>query len=71
MHFYERISLQFAFTFKLFLHAAVNGDRYLALLKDWFFPQIQNKPDIQEIHFQQDGATPHFALQVRDWLNNT
>ena len=27
------------------------------------------KPNFDELFFQQDGAPPHYALRVRDYLN--
>ena len=32
-------------------------------------PQLQTKPNFDELFFQQDGTSPHYALRVRDYLN--
>jgi hypothetical protein len=41
------------------------------MLSDWLLPQLETIEDYQDgqLHFQQDGAPPHWALTVRDWLN--
>ena len=47
----------------------VNGENYLEILCEVVVPQLQTKPDFDELFFQQDGAPPHYALRVRDYLN--
>ena len=32
-------------------------------------PQLQTKPNFDELFFQQDGVPPHYMLRVRDYLN--
>ena len=32
-------------------------------------PQLQMKLNFDELFFQQDGAPPHYALRVRDYLS--
>ena len=32
-------------------------------------PQLLIKPNFDELFFHQDGAPPHYALRVRDYLN--
>lgn len=49
----------------------VNGENYLDMLQNFYFPQIQNRPGFAYQVFQQDGAPPHWRLTVRDWLNAT
>ena len=52
--------------------ASVNSDRYLTLLKNKFLPALRRKGvDINSIWFQQDGAAPHTAVQVLNWLRET
>ena len=43
---------------------------YLKLLMEDFFPTFCSIPNSSNLLFQQDGAPPHWALHVRDWLNN-
>ena len=45
----------------------VNGDRYRAMLSDFLFPKIE-EDDIDDILFQQDGATCHTANVTIDLL---
>ncbi|GFT46993.1 uncharacterized protein TNCV_3746731 [Trichonephila clavipes] len=39
-------------------NVTVNGDRYRAMITNFFIPELNN-PDVQELWFQQDGATCH------------
>lgn len=45
----------------------VNGERYRAMLTDWFFGQMEEY-DLDDIWFQQDGATCHTAHATVDVL---
>lgn len=52
-----------------FFEGTVNGHNYLNMLRTQFFPLVQNHEN--DIYFQQDGAPPHYAREVREWLDNT
>lgn len=52
-----------------FEESTVYGENYLAMLKDFLFPLLQQKRITKKIIFQQDGAPPHYAAEVRTWLN--
>ena len=41
------------------------------MLKEYFHPVIGRKRIQNKIIFQQDGAAPHFRIEVREWLNST
>ena len=41
----------------------------MEILRQVVVPRLQTKPNFNELFFQQDGATPHYALRVRDYLN--
>ncbi|GFV24654.1 transposable element tcb2 transposase [Trichonephila clavipes] len=41
-------------------NVTVNGDRYRAMITNFFFPELNNH-DVQELWFQQNGATCHTA----------
>ncbi|GFV28968.1 hypothetical protein TNCV_619101 [Trichonephila clavipes] len=41
-------------------NVTVNGDRYRAMIANFFIPELNNH-DVQELWFQQDGATCHTA----------
>ena len=54
----------------IFFQENVGGESYLKLLMEDFFPVFCNLPNSSNLLFQQDGAPPHWALHVRNWLNN-
>ncbi|GFY11285.1 hypothetical protein TNCV_4472681 [Trichonephila clavipes] len=47
-----------------------NGDRYRAMITNFFIPELNNH-DVQELWFQQDGATCHTARATIDLLKDT
>ncbi|GFW99420.1 putative DD41D transposase [Trichonephila clavipes] len=51
-------------------NVTVNGDRYRAMITNFFIPELNNF-DIQELWFQQDGATCHTARATIDVLKDT
>ncbi|GFU19473.1 transposable element Tc3 transposase [Trichonephila clavipes] len=46
-----------------------NGDRYRAMITNFFIPEL-NDHDVQELWFQQDGATCHIARATIDLLKD-
>ncbi|GFV48626.1 putative DD41D transposase [Trichonephila clavipes] len=48
----------------------VNGDRYRAMITNFFIPELNNH-DVQELWFQQDVATCHTAHATIDLLKDT
>lgn len=50
-----------------FFESTVNGANYLSMLNNEVLPVFAQKG--MPLFFQQDGAPPHFALSVRQWLN--
>ncbi|GFV34742.1 hypothetical protein TNCV_1450461 [Trichonephila clavipes] len=48
----------------------VNGDGYRAMITNFFIPELNNH-DVQELWFQQDGATCHTARATIDLLKDT
>ncbi|GFX03509.1 putative transposable element [Trichonephila clavipes] len=48
-------------------NVTVNGDRYRAMITNFFIPELNNH-DVQELWFQQDGATCHTARATIDLL---
>ena len=52
-----------------FFEGTVNAKRYLDMLETQFFPAL-NHYNQEDIYFQQDGAPCHYAIDVRQWLNN-
>lgn len=65
----------------IFIEGNLTAELYLNLLQNEIDPLItqslQNQVDEEgnrwlderHLHFQQDGAPPHYALRVRQWLN--
>ncbi|GFU34872.1 transposable element Tc3 transposase [Trichonephila clavipes] len=51
-------------------NVTVNGDRYRAMITNFFIPELNNH-DIQEVWFQQDGAICHKAHATIDLLKDT
>ncbi|GFY18892.1 retrovirus-related Pol polyprotein from transposon 297 [Trichonephila clavipes] len=47
-----------------------NGDRYRAMIANFFIPELNNH-DVQELWFQQDGATYHTARATIHLLKDT
>jgi len=40
------------------------------MLREMIFSQLQTKPSLEKLFFQQKGTPSHYAFQVRDYLNN-
>ncbi|GFX48173.1 uncharacterized protein TNCV_4115081 [Trichonephila clavipes] len=51
-------------------NVTVNGDRYRAMINNFFISELNNH-DIQELWFQQEGATCHTARATIDLLKDT
>ncbi|GFX83161.1 putative DD41D transposase [Trichonephila clavipes] len=51
-------------------NVTVNGDRYRAMITNFFIPELNNH-GVQELWFQQDGATCHTARAAIDLLKDT
>ncbi|GFU67936.1 DUF4817 domain-containing protein [Trichonephila clavipes] len=50
-------------------NVTVNGDRYRAMITNFFIPELNNH-DVQELWFKQDGATCHTARATIDLLRH-
>ncbi|GFX45764.1 retrovirus-related Pol polyprotein from transposon opus [Trichonephila clavipes] len=51
-------------------NVTVNGNRHRAMITNFFIPELNNQ-DVQELWFQQDGATCHTARATIDLLKDT
>ncbi|GFW71659.1 putative transposable element [Trichonephila clavipes] len=51
-------------------NVTVNGDRYRAMITNFFIPELNNH-DVQELWSQQDGATCHTSRATIDLLKDT
>lgn len=54
-----------------FLEKTVTQANYLDMLQQFLSPQLEEAHLTDSIWFMQDGAPPHYAHIVRDWLNLT
>ena len=54
-----------------FFDGSVNSTNYLHMLKTFFCPRVWRIKDHQKYYFQQDGATPHTANVVQQYLSET
>lgn len=52
-----------------FFEGNVTGASYLELLENEVIPVLENREDFDILWWQQDGAPPHYALAVRERLN--
>ena len=55
----------------MFAEPTVTGITYLDLLQQFLEPQLIQDGILDSVVYQQDGASPHFALSVRNYLNDT
>ena len=47
----------------------INADVYIKILKDYVWPWITSNFDSDaKIVYQQDGAPPHTARKIQEWL---
>ncbi|GFT28458.1 uncharacterized protein TNCV_428731 [Trichonephila clavipes] len=51
-------------------NVTVNSDRYRAMITNFSIPELNNH-DVQELWFQQDGATCHTARATIELLKDT
>ena len=54
-----------------FFESTVTQVSYLSMLKDFFIPSLRKSRRLRKTYFQQDGAPPHWGLQVREFLTKT
>ena len=54
-----------------FFDGTVTGERYLDKLRNVIVPALKQRPDFNNLYFQQDGAPPHYATVVRNLLDET
>ena len=53
-----------------FFESTVTSKSYKEMLEDFFIPQLKRKRRFTTTIFQQDGAPPHWSLEVRSLLNS-
>lgn len=52
-----------------FFDVNIGSAEYLQMLTEKFWPEVQRRRLKKRLLFMQDGAPPHWGLQVRSWLN--
>ena len=52
-----------------FFEGNVDADSYLEMITEKFYPAFERLDYASQIIFMQDGAPPHWAKIVRDWMN--
>ena len=52
-----------------FSSSNLTGEAYLQMSQDDLLPQINSLRDGYPLWFMQDGAPPHYARVVREWLD--
>ncbi len=54
-----------------FFHDTLTAESYLEKLNDEIVPAIENRMNLEEIFYMHDGAPPHYAQSVRQFLHET
>ena len=54
-----------------FFEETVNGERYLDMLKRFYIPRAKRQGNLDQVVFQQDGASVHVAGQVKVFVQDT
>ena len=53
----------------LFVSENLNAGKYLNMLQEEILPSLLNEEGDYPVYFQQDGAPPHYDIQVRRFLD--
>ena len=61
----------FYFIYLFFAEVTITSTSYLDMLEQFLQPQLFADNNLDLVVFQQDGALPHFAHIVRNYLNET
>ena len=48
-----------------FFDETVNAQNYEEMLKTKLWPLLRDRQDVNELLFQQDGAPPHYGLNIQ------
>lgn len=75
-HIYSpKICVWFGFSAKFgvtpyFFDSTVTAEKYLIMLESHVIPELKRMRKLSSTYFMQDGAPPHFATKVRNFLLN-
>jgi hypothetical protein len=50
------------------METTITGIMYVDMLQQFLIPQLDEDDQKERIHFQQDGAPPHYLEEVREYL---
>lgn len=53
-----------------FFDSSIDQTQYSDMLRDHLIPQLEEKQKMTSVIFQHDGAPPHYALTVRNFLKS-
>jgi hypothetical protein len=51
------------------METTITGTVYVDMLQQLLIPQLDEHDQEGRIHFQQDGAPPHYLEEMREYLN--
>jgi hypothetical protein len=51
------------------METTITGTVYLHMLQLFLIPRLDEDNQEERIRFQQDGAPPHYSVEVREYLN--
>jgi hypothetical protein len=52
-----------------FTETTITGTVYLDMFKHFLIPQLDENDQEGRVHFQQDGAPPHYLGEMHEYLN--
>jgi hypothetical protein len=52
-----------------FMETTITSIVYLDVFQQFLIPQLDEDDEEGRIHFQQDGAPPHYLEEVREYVN--
>jgi hypothetical protein len=55
----------------IFAEETIHATNYLDILQEFVFPQLTQDQVLDNIIFQHDGAPPHWALILREFVDDT
>lgn len=50
------------------LRDTVENNRYLNMVQTFLWPRVSVRDNFNNTIFMQDGAMPHYALTVKEWV---
>ncbi|PNF20647.1 hypothetical protein B7P43_G03034 [Cryptotermes secundus] len=69
MHVFCTLSKERVYGPFSFMETTITGSVFLDVLQEFLIPQLDEDDQEGRIHFQQDGAPPHYLGEAREYLN--